>query len=137
MLLFLMHHSPNYILCGKRRHSVFNWQTELDLIQFPFKPADEDVISMSDTEIVEEDDEEAWLEALEAGELNEHGELKKEKDVNLLTARQVIKIFNIALMVIAKNNNTKCAYVRKTEVTDDFSHLQTNQAHWHFRHSIA
>lgn len=49
---------------------------------------DEDAISMSDTEIVEEDDEEAWLEALEAGELNEHGELKKEKDVNLLTARQ-------------------------------------------------
>lgn len=44
-----------------------------------------------DAEIVDEDDEEAWLEALEAGELNEHGELKKEKDVNLLTTRQVIQ----------------------------------------------
>lgn len=50
--------------------------------------ADEDALSLSDTEMVEDDDEEAWLEALEAGELNEHGELKKEKDVNLLTARQ-------------------------------------------------
>ncbi|PIK56490.1 INO80 complex subunit B [Apostichopus japonicus] len=49
---------------------------------------EEEDLPILDAEIVDEDDEEAWLEALEAGELNEHGELKKEKDVNLLTTRQ-------------------------------------------------
>ncbi|XP_069488580.1 INO80 complex subunit B [Ambystoma mexicanum] len=36
----------------------------------------------------EEDEEERWLEALEKGELDENGELKKEVDESLLTARQ-------------------------------------------------
>ncbi|XP_028815872.1 INO80 complex subunit B-like isoform X1 [Denticeps clupeoides] len=34
------------------------------------------------------DEEERWLEALEKGELDDNGELKKEIDVSLLTARQ-------------------------------------------------
>lgn len=36
----------------------------------------------------EEDEEERWLEALEKGELDDNGELKKEVDESLLTARQ-------------------------------------------------
>ena len=35
------------------------------------------------------DEEREWLEALEAGELDDNGELKKSKDPSLLTARQV------------------------------------------------
>ena len=35
------------------------------------------------------DEEEKWLDALEKGELDDNGELKKEIDVSLLTARQV------------------------------------------------
>ncbi len=35
------------------------------------------------------DEEERWLDALEKGELDENGELKKEIDETLLTARQV------------------------------------------------
>lgn len=35
------------------------------------------------------DEEERWLEALEKGELDDNGELKKEIDESLLTARQV------------------------------------------------
>ncbi|CAK8677225.1 unnamed protein product [Clavelina lepadiformis] len=34
------------------------------------------------------DDEEAWLEALEKGELDDNGEIPKAKDLSLLTARQ-------------------------------------------------
>lgn len=37
------------------------------------------------------DEEERWLDALEKGELDDNGELKKEVDESLLTARQVIK----------------------------------------------
>lgn len=36
----------------------------------------------------QDDDEEAWLDALEKGDLDDYGELKKEKDPSLLTARQ-------------------------------------------------
>ncbi|XP_043918228.1 INO80 complex subunit B [Protopterus annectens] len=36
----------------------------------------------------EEDEEEKWLDALEKGELDDNGELKKEIDESLLTARQ-------------------------------------------------
>ncbi|XP_066576921.1 INO80 complex subunit B isoform X2 [Amia ocellicauda] len=36
----------------------------------------------------QEDEEEKWLEALEKGELDDNGELKKEIDESLLTARQ-------------------------------------------------
>lgn len=35
-----------------------------------------------------DDDEEAWLDALEKGDLDDYGELKKEKDPTLMTARQ-------------------------------------------------
>ena len=35
------------------------------------------------------DEEQAWLEALEAGELDDSGGLKKAKDPKLMTARQV------------------------------------------------
>lgn len=35
------------------------------------------------------DEEEKWLDALEKGELDDNGELKKEIDETLLTARQV------------------------------------------------
>ena len=35
------------------------------------------------------DEEEAWLDALEAGELDAYGEIKKQKDPAMLTARQV------------------------------------------------
>lgn len=38
--------------------------------------------------IVQDDDEEAWLDALEKGDLDDYGELKREKDPSLLTARQ-------------------------------------------------
>jgi INO80 complex subunit B len=37
----------------------------------------------------ESDEESAWLKALEAGELDDNGEIKKEKNPKLLTARQV------------------------------------------------
>lgn len=38
------------------------------------------------------DEEERWLDALEKGELDDNGELKKEVDESLLTARQVRKM---------------------------------------------
>lgn len=42
------------------------------------------------------DEEERWLDALEKGELDDNGELKKEVDESLLTARQVrTNIFSI------------------------------------------
>lgn len=43
----------------------------------------------SDSMMVPVDEEERWLEALEKGELDDNGELKKEVDESLLTARQV------------------------------------------------
>lgn len=39
------------------------------------------------------DEEREWLEALEKGELDDNGELKKSKDPSLLTARQVLGCF--------------------------------------------
>ena len=44
-----------------------------------------------DEEVMEEEDieEEAWLHALEAGEVNERGYLPQKKDYGTLTARQV------------------------------------------------
>ena len=38
-----------------------------------------------------EDEESKWLDALESGDLDDYGRLKKEKDVSLMTARQVSK----------------------------------------------
>nr|XP_039253971.1 INO80 complex subunit B-like [Styela clava] len=48
---------------------------------------DEDEIII-DTDPYIEDDEEAWLDALEKGDLDDYGELKKDKDPGLMTARQ-------------------------------------------------
>lgn len=36
------------------------------------------------------DEEREWLDALEAGRLDDNGELKKQRDTSMLTARQVI-----------------------------------------------
>jgi INO80 complex subunit B len=36
-----------------------------------------------------DDEEQEWLNALEAGDLDENGELKRERDPSILTARQV------------------------------------------------
>lgn len=44
-------------------------------------------ISVSKKKIKE--DEEKWLEALDKGELDDHGEIKKEKDIGMMTVRQV------------------------------------------------
>lgn len=46
------------------------------------------------------DEEERWLDALEKGELDDNGELKKEVDESLLTARQVRK----------RDGSRKCMY---------------------------
>ena len=48
----------------------------------------EEVVSEMDNN----DDEEAWLDALEAGEVNERGYLPQKVDVSTLTARQVTTI---------------------------------------------
>lgn len=45
-------------------------------------------------------EEEEWLNALEAGELDDYGRLKQEKDVSMMTARQV----NIMWFVHVVNN---------------------------------
>lgn len=42
-----------------------------------------------DLEGQEEEEEQRWLDALEKGELDDNGDLKKEIDERLLTARQV------------------------------------------------
>lgn len=48
------------------------------------------------------DEEEKWLDALEKGELDDNGELKKEIDESLLTARQVFwTLENITVMHIS------------------------------------
>lgn len=44
-------------------------------------------ISVSKKKIKE--DEEKWLEALDKGELDDHGEIKREKDIGMMTVRQV------------------------------------------------
>lgn len=43
------------------------------------------------------DEEERWLDALEKGELDDNGELKKEIDESLLTARQVRRMHRCLL----------------------------------------
>ena len=35
-----------------------------------------------------DDEEQEWLDALESGDLDDNGELKKERDLSILTARQ-------------------------------------------------
>lgn len=48
-------------------------------------------------------EEEDWLDALEAGELDDFGRLKQEKDTSMMTARQVRKF-----MQQAKHMHTIC-----------------------------
>lgn len=48
------------------------------------------------------DEEERWLDALEKGELDDNGELKKEIDESLLTARQVTETKHLTLLLIKK-----------------------------------
>lgn len=38
------------------------------------------------------DEEKEWLNALESGTLDDNGEVKKERDVSMLTARQVTQV---------------------------------------------
>lgn len=49
------------------------------------------------------DEEERWLDALEKGELDDNGELKKEVDESLLTARQVSKSRNMPFSPVLIN----------------------------------
>lgn len=46
-------------------------------------------IPSMDSDSLPVDEEERWLDALEKGELDDNGDLKKEVDESLLTARQV------------------------------------------------
>ncbi len=54
-------------------------------------------------------EEEDWLDALEAGELDDFGRLKQEKDTSMMTARQVslynfiIIVFNFAFFFLSRN----------------------------------
>ena len=43
-------------------------------------------------------EEEDWLDALEAGELDDFGRLKQEKDTSMMTARQV-SLYNFIIIV--------------------------------------
>lgn len=53
-----------------------------------FSEVAEDILVVQDGALLDDDDEEAWLDALEKGDLDDFGELKKEKDPSLMTARQ-------------------------------------------------
>lgn len=58
------------------------------------------------------DEEERWLDALEKGELDDNGELKKEVDESLLTARQVKKKKRKAenKSLICQKSNNPCGF---------------------------
>ena len=63
----------------------------------------------SDDDTSEEEKE--WLNALEAGELDDSGRLKKEKDPKLLTARQVrkcLKYPNVSGLLLLSAMEEKC-----------------------------
>ena len=47
-------------------------------------------------------EEEDWLDALEAGELDDFGRLKQERDTSMMTARQVGLIFNFSSSCVQK-----------------------------------
>lgn len=52
------------------------------------------------------DDDDAWLEALEAGRLEEvDEELRRMKDPNLMTARQVLKLL-LSVLIDGENKYT-------------------------------
>ena len=38
-------------------------------------------------------EEQKWLDALEKGELDDFGRVKQDKDVSMMTARQVLRFF--------------------------------------------
>lgn len=77
-----------------KKHYCFNMQLSYDIILI-CSVSDEDsnmatspMLSM-DSDSLPLDEEERWLDALEKGELDDNGDLKKEVDESLLTARQV------------------------------------------------
>ncbi|CAB4013235.1 INO80 complex subunit B [Paramuricea clavata] len=50
--------------------------------------AEDEVIDVQQTKLSEDQEEEDWLDALEAGELDDFGRLKQEQDTSMMTARQ-------------------------------------------------
>ena len=45
-------------------------------------------------------EEQKWLDALERGELDDFGRVKQDKDVSMMTARQVFNILNFSLLFV-------------------------------------
>lgn len=54
----------------------------------PWKGEQEIVVGVKPTKLSEDQEEEDWLDALEAGELDDFGRVKHEKDTSTMTARQ-------------------------------------------------
>ena len=50
----------------------------------------EELVSIIDSDIEEEEEEEAWLDALESGTVDERGYIPQYKDPSAMTARQVM-----------------------------------------------
>lgn len=71
----------NSIISGILAPSVYPWANQEDL------DIDESLEPEENKEEIS-NEEQAWLEALEAGELDDFGEIRKPKNPNLLTARQ-------------------------------------------------
>eukprot|EP00106_Octopus_bimaculoides_P010858 XP_014778300.1 PREDICTED: INO80 complex subunit B-like isoform X2 [Octopus bimaculoides] len=79
--------TSNSIISGIMAPSINPWGSSIDFDMTPEKVED----TPEDGEEKKEetsDEEQAWLDALEAGELDDFGEIRKPKDPNLLTARQ-------------------------------------------------
>lgn len=70
---------PNSIISGILAPSIYPWANQED--------AEESLEPEENKEEIS-NEEQAWLDALEAGELDDFGEIRKPKDPNLLTARQ-------------------------------------------------
>lgn len=63
----------------------------------------EDCIVDDDIDDVDGDndnEESKWLDALEAGDLDDNGELKRERNIAALTARQVDPVINSVLLTL-------------------------------------
>ena len=60
-----------------------------DAIEFLFCLAKEDVFRTKRSDEDTSDEEKQWLDALEKGNLDDKGELRKNTDISLMTARQV------------------------------------------------
>ncbi|GAB1608166.1 INO80 complex subunit B-like [Argonauta hians] len=78
--------TSNSIIAGIMAPSINPWGSSID---FDMTPEKADTPEEGEEKKEETSDEEqAWLDALEAGELDDFGEIRKPKDPNLLTARQ-------------------------------------------------